>query len=111
MATVIVINNNQMGMGDAELGRKAMTNCLRKLITWGDLEAIVLYNLGVTLAAKDSYVAAELKQLHETHGVEILACTTCVEHYGLVGKLVVDKPSSMDEILATLKKAEKVVTL
>lgn len=110
MATVIVLNNNQLGQGDAELGQKILKNCLRKLGAFNDLEAIVLYNAGVQLAAKDSPVAAELLLLYE-NGVDLLPCGTCVEHYGLAGRLIVDRTSNMDDILALLRQAGKVMTL
>ena len=110
MATVIVLNREQMGDGDAALGRKILGTFLRKSGVIQDLEAIVFYNAGVKLAAKDSPVATELRQLHD-NGVELMPCTTCVEHYGLVGNLLVDKASSMDDVLATLRKAGKVITL
>lgn len=111
MKTVIVLNRDQLGEGDAELGRKALTTCLRKLITFeNSLEAILFYNSGVKLTAKDSYVAVELTQLHD-NGVEILPCTTCVEHYGLQGKLIVEKSCTMDDILTAMRMAEKVITL
>ncbi len=111
MKTAIILNRDQMGEGDRALGQKALTTCLRKLVTFGDkLEAILLYNSGVKLAAKDSFVAVELRQLHD-NGVEILACTTCVEHFGLTGNLLVDKACSMDEIVSAMRKAEKVITL
>ncbi len=110
MATVMVINQAQMGSGDVELGRKILATCLRKLSALPDLEAIVLYNSGVRLAVKDSFVARELLLLHE-QGVDLLACGTCVEHFGLGDKLMVDRPSSMDEILAAMQSADKVITL
>ena len=110
MATVIILNNNQMGHGDAEFGRKLLGTCLRKLVSISDLSAIVLYNEGVHLATKDSPVAVELRQLHE-RGVDLLACGTCVEYYGLKDKLLVERPSNMDEILACLAEADKVITL
>ena len=111
MSTIIVLNRDSMGHGDDELGRRILPTFLRKSIAFGDdLEAIVLYNAGVRLAAKDSPVAVELSQLHEG-GVEIMPCTTCVEHFGLVGRLVVPKPCSMDDIVSVLKLAEKVITL
>jgi intracellular sulfur oxidation DsrE/DsrF family protein len=110
MTTVIVINQAQMGSGDEGLGRKILCTALRKLPSFSDLEAIVLYNNGVKLATKDSFVATELTQLHE-HGVDILPCGTCVEHFGLKDQMIFDHVSNMDEILATLAKAEKVITL
>ena len=110
MKTVIIINNNHMGHDDRELGRKILGACLRKLPASGDLEAIVLYNSGVKLAVKGSELAGELVQLHDK-GVDILACGTCVEHFDLQDRLVFDRASNMDEILATLHLADKVITL
>jgi len=57
MSTVIILNNDQMGAGDRELGQKVLGNCLKKIGSFTDLEAIALYNAGVKLAAKDSPVA------------------------------------------------------
>ncbi|MFH1418791.1 MAG: DsrE family protein [Planctomycetota bacterium] len=110
MATVIVINKPQMGSGDEELGRKILGTCLSKLANFPDLEAIVLYNGGVSLAAEGSFVAAELKQLYE-RGVDIVPCGTCLDHFGLADQLLFDRASNMDEILWTLAQADKVITL
>ena len=111
MSTVIVIHQDAMGHGDEALGRKILPTFLRKSVAFGDdLEAVVLYNAGVKLAAKGSSVAVELSQLHD-RGVEIMPCTTCVEHFGLMGNLIVEKPCSMDDIITVLRRAEKVITL
>jgi intracellular sulfur oxidation DsrE/DsrF family protein len=113
MATVFVLNNAQMGHGDRELGEKILGACLRKLLNFPDLEALVLYNSGVRLATKDSPLAPDLHQLNELNeeGVDVFVCGTCVEHFGLGDRLIVDRVSNMDEILATLARADKVVTL
>ena len=110
MRTVFVLNNDQMGNGDPELGRTILAACLRRLGEYPGLEAVVLYNAGAKLAVKDSPVAAELVQLQE-RGIDILPCGTCLDHYGLSDQLVVERPSNMDEIVATLREAEKVITL
>ena len=110
MRTVLVLNNDQMGHGDARLGRKILATCLRKAVRLSGLEAVVLYNAGVKLAARDSALATELHQFQE-NGIDVLPCGTCVEHYGLQGQLVVDRVSNMDEILTTLDGAEIVITL
>lgn len=110
MTTVIVINQPQMGSGNEELGRKILGTCLRKLVGFSGLEAIVLYNTGVTLAVKSSFVAAELLELHQ-QGVDILPCGTCVDHLGLRDQMLFDHVSNMDEILACLRQADKVITL
>jgi len=110
MKTVFVLNRDEMGSGDSALGRKILGTCLRKLTAFTGLEAVVMYNGGVRLATKQSPVAVELNALHE-NGVELLACGTCVEHFGLGDDLIVDRVSNMDEILATIRRADKVITL
>ncbi len=109
MATVIVINKAQMGNSDEELGRKILATCLKKLPSFTDLEAIVAYNEGVKLVTKDSFVAPELTSLQE-NGVDILACGTCLNHLGLTDTIV-EHPSNMDDILAAMRAADKVITL
>ncbi len=111
MPTAIVINRAQMGAGDEDLGRKILGSCLRKLSSFEDeLEAIVLYNEGAKLATRGSCVAVELGHLHE-RGVDVLVCGTCVDHYNLGDRLLFAPASNMDDILATLRKADKVITL
>ena len=110
MSTVVVINRDQMGAGDRELGRRILGTCLRKLPSFDGLEAIVLYNSGVKLAVKGSELAGELALLHE-RGIEVLSCGTCLEHFGIKDELLFERASNMEEILATLRAADKVITL
>jgi sulfur relay (sulfurtransferase) complex TusBCD TusD component (DsrE family) len=110
LATVILINQAQMGHGDADLGRRILANFLRKISSIQDLEAICLYNSGVLLAATDSPVATELTLLRE-NGVEVMACGTCVEHYGVGNRLISKKPVSMDDIITAMRQADKVISL
>jgi intracellular sulfur oxidation DsrE/DsrF family protein len=111
MATVIVLNKDQMGSGDEELGRKILATCLRKLpASIHDLEAIIMFNGGVLLATKDSFVAQELTVLHD-RGVELLVCGTCVESFDIRDRLLFDPPSNMDAILKAMAKADKVITI
>ena len=110
MGTVFVVNRDQMGGGDVVLGRKILGSCLRKLLNWDDLDAVVFYNGGVKLVADGSPVAIEVGLLHE-HGIDLLVCQTCVDHFALGERLLVDGVTNMDEILSTLRGADKVVTL
>lgn len=110
MATVVVLNKAQMGDGNEELGRKILQIFLRKAAAISDLEALLLYNAGVQLATKDSFVAQELTVLHE-HGIDILVCGTCVEYFGLRERLLWDPPSNMDAIVSTMNQANKVITI
>jgi hypothetical protein len=110
MKTVLVLADKQMGAGDEALGTKILATALRKLPRFEGLETIVFYNAGVWLMTESSPVAAELRELHNA-GIELLPCSTCIEHYGIQDQLWIDRWSNMDEILAALQKADKVIRL
>jgi intracellular sulfur oxidation DsrE/DsrF family protein len=48
----------------------------------------------VRLVCDGSWAQGHLKKLEE-QGVEILACSTCLEYFGLTDKLLVGKPTNM----------------
>jgi len=108
MRTVVVLNQDQMGHGDRELGRKILATFLRKARALDGLDAIVMFNAGVKLLAKDSPVLAELTLLSE-QGVDLVPCGTCVQHFGV--ELATGAVSDMDTILRELSAAQKVITL
>ena len=108
MSTVVILRSDRMGEGDRDLGRRILGTFLRKAAALRDLEALVLYNAGVRLVARDSPLLPELTLLHEA-GVELLPCGTCLEHYGL--EPAVGRVSDMDSILRELAAAGKVITL
>jgi len=108
MKTVLVLNTDQMGPGDPELGHKILGVLLRKTGALGNLESIVLYNAGVKLLVDGSPHLGEFTLLEE-NGVDLLACVTCIRHYDL--ELAVGTVSNMDEIIAEMARAEKVITL
>ena len=110
MKTVLVLGHDGMGHGDADLGRKILANFLRKSGAIRGLTAVVLFNAGVKLAADGSPVLAELSQLHD-EGIDIKPCGTCVDFFQLRDRIKVGAVSNMDEIVAELNAAEKVVTL
>ena len=111
MKKVIIINSEFFGRGDDGLGEKLMGAFLRKL--WAKEEkpdAIICYNSGVKLMAKGASVLDAMMGLYEA-GVDILACGTCVEFYGLNSDMQAGRISNMDEISAILMSAESVVTI
>ena len=72
-----------------------MANFLRLLAESEDRpDSLVFWNTGVRLTCEGSQVLAHLKRLEE-QGVEILACTTCLEYFNLMDKLAVGKPTTM----------------
>ncbi|MBX3462481.1 MAG: sulfurtransferase-like selenium metabolism protein YedF [Planctomycetes bacterium] len=108
MDTILVLNQDQMGHGDRQLGQKVLGTFLRKAITLPGLAAIACYNAGVRLVAPDSPVLAELRLLEE-RGVDVLPCGTCLAHYGITP--AVGAVSDMDTIVRELGRAAKVITL
>ena len=108
MKTVVVLNNEQMGHGDRDLGHRILKTFLQKVRALRDLEAVVFFNSGVKLVAADSPVRAELTLLAE-QGIDVVPCGTCLQHYAV--EPAVGAVGSMDEILAEMNRAEKVITL
>lgn len=108
MKTVVVLNHDHMGHGDAELGARILKTFLQKIRVLRGLEALLFFNAGVRLVAEGSPVQAELHFLEE-RGVDLVPCGTCLAHYGVTP--AVGEVASMDQILAEMDRAEKVITL
>jgi selenium metabolism protein YedF len=108
--TVIVLNAETLGRGDDALGAKLMGSYLRTLATAEPKpEAVVFYNSAVRLLAEGSPHREALRALDDA-GVDLLACVTCLEFYGLVGKIAAGEVSNMRDIVARTLAAAKVVT-
>ena len=106
---VVYINSHLMGNGDEALGSFLMKAFLKTLL---DLETqpnrLILLNSGVQLAAQGSKVLDSLKALSEK-GVEIVACGSCLEFYGLKEKLEVGAVSNMFDIIQSMMEADRVI--
>lgn len=106
---VVYINSDLLGMGDEALGSFLMKAFLKTLL---DLEKkpnrLILINSGVQLAADGSKVLENLTALSEA-GVEIVSCGTCLDFYGLSGKLKVGRVSNMVEIVRSLLNGSRVI--
>jgi len=95
---VILIGQPGLGSGDMELGGMILANFLRLLGERESLpEYIVLWNEGVKIAVQDSSWINHLKNL-EDKGVKILSCQTCVEFFGLEGKIAAGEITGMVQI-------------
>ena len=108
---VVLIPSDGVGRGDDELGRILLRSFLHTLHEVEPLPGtIVFLNAGVKLTADDSLVLEDLQAL-EGRGVEILACGTCLGHFGLKERIAVGQISNMYSIAETLLGAGKVVAL
>ncbi|MDW7772279.1 MAG: sulfurtransferase-like selenium metabolism protein YedF [Desulfobulbaceae bacterium] len=109
-ATVVYINSDHMGRGDDELGALLMGNFLTTLGDFlHDVSHLLLVNAGVRLACEDSDKADILAML-EGSGVEILCCTTCLNHFNIKDRLKTGQVSNMFTIVEILTNARKVIT-
>jgi selenium metabolism protein YedF len=106
----ILIQSDVIGRGNDELGELIISNFLRLLVESPDKPAsLIFWNTGVKLVCEGSWALVHLKKLEE-QGVEILACSTCLEYFDLTEKLKVGKPTNMVKSIATLLN-DDVVTL
>jgi selenium metabolism protein YedF len=107
-AKVFLIQSEGLGRGDDQLGLMLMASLLRLLGESEDKpQTLVFWNAGVKLVCEGSRVLEHLKRL-EQQGVEILACTTCLEYFDLVNKLGVGKPTTMVKSIQSMLSSDMV---
>jgi selenium metabolism protein YedF len=108
MGKVILVQGDTLGRGDETVGTLLMANFLRLLGSSDKKpEKLILWNTGVRLVCEGSRVLEYIKEL-EQKGVEILACTTCLEYFDLKDKQLVGKPSTMAKSIEAMMNHEVV---
>ena len=106
---VLVLASDEMGQGDAVLGRLLMKGFVYAVTQQDKLpETVLLFNGGAKLSCQGSDSLEDLKEL-EAQGVEILTCGTCLNHYGIAEKLLVGNVTNMYEIVEIMEHAESVM--
>ena len=102
----ILIQSEGLGTGDEKLGKLLMANFLRLLAeSENKPEAIIFWNAGVKLVCAGSQVLDHIQRL-ENSGIEILACTTCLEYFDLMEKIAVGKPTTMMKSIESILDRE-----
>lgn len=100
--TTVFLASDKIGHGDDELGALLMRGFIYALAEGEEKPGrIILMNAGVKLAVEGSDSLANLIRLGE-QGVEILACGTCLDFYGIKEKLAAGRVSNMYEIAELL---------
>ena len=108
---VLTIPSEFMGRGDEELGRILIRGFFHTLGEVQPLpDMIIFLNSGVKLVVEGSPVLEDLRGLCD-HGIQILACGTCLGHYELKDQIAIGEISNMYTIAETLLRAGKVVSL
>jgi selenium metabolism protein YedF len=109
--TVLLIASSTLGRGDDELGGVLMRTFIHT-ISESEIKPhkIIFMNSGVKLVTQGSDVIDDLLAL-EKESVEILACGTCLGHFGLQDAVEVGRISNMYEITMVLMKSTKVISI
>ncbi len=108
---VVLVAGDTLGRGVAELGGILMRGFFHTLNEVQPLPStIVFINRGVSLVAEGSEVLDDLRALCDK-GVEVLACGTCLEYYGLTDKVEAGQVSNMYSIAEALLQADNVVSI
>lgn len=109
--TVMLFTRNGMGEAPADLQLTLTEKFLAINLEHDLLPAkILFYTDGVKLACQGSSVV-ELLKLYEAKGVELILCSTCLDRYNLSGKVEAGIVGGMGDIIDTLSKASKVISL
>ena len=108
---VLLITSDTLGKGDEILGEKLLAAYLHTLTEGEQLPShILLLNLGVKLAVEETAALESLKSLQDK-GVDIYACGTCLDFYGIKDLLKIGKIGNMYLTRDVLAQAGKVISL
>ena len=108
---VVFAGRDVIGEGDPELGHSLIKMFFYTLSEKPDLpSAICFMNNGVRLVTENEQTIEHLKVL-EAQGVKLIVCGTCLNFYGLTDKLQCGTIGNMYDIVETMTKAGKVITV
>lgn len=107
--TFLYLNSDQMGNGDAELGRKLLRLFLAELAKSDEqIDLIGCVNSGVNLTTEGSEVIDSLKLLEEK-GAKIATCGTCLDFHQKRDTLLIGEVGSMKDTVKVMANADKII--
>lgn len=112
MSLAYYISSDTIGHQDPELGKRLMHSFFMKLLEAAEKPSHIFFlERGVHLLLPEFSAVNVLKILEKESSVELLACVTCLEYYGIRDKIEVGKISSMPEIISAMHESDKVIHL
>jgi selenium metabolism protein YedF len=106
---VVVISSDKMGEGNDTLGHLLLINFIKALKDLDELPLkIIFYNSGVKMVTNSSPAIADLRDL-EKMGVELILCTTCVDHYSIKSDIGAGIVSNMYTIAETMASSGNIL--
>lgn len=108
---VIIVTSATFGEAEPDLGQK-LTESFFEVLSDSELlpARIIFINSGVFLTTEGSPVVTSLQKLQKG-GVEILSCTTCLNYFQKMDKILVGGPGNMRDTVETITRKKRVVTL
>ncbi|MDI6784550.1 MAG: hypothetical protein QME64_10705 [bacterium] len=107
---IVLLSSTGLGSSDQTLGELIMANFLRLLPDQPNRPTkLICWNTAVKLLTTDSQVLNPLQKIHDA-GIEILACRTCIEFFGIEAQIAVGKISTM-QIIQNLLLENEVLTV
>jgi selenium metabolism protein YedF len=107
--TLLYLNSDQMGEGDAELGRKLLLSFLEKLaVSDIQVDMVGCVNSGIKLTTEGSKAIESLHVL-EQKGARIASCGTCLDHYQVRDKLLIGEVGTMEQSVQILGTADRII--
>ena len=106
MKDAVIVAREGMGEGDGDLALLLLRRYLRQDLESDDpASRYVFYNGGVKAALLDEEVNGFLKRLEE-RGCLVLLCGTCLDHYGLTGKMNVGRNACIGDVRESMAMAK-----
>jgi len=107
---VLVITSATLGEGEPDLGGKLAESFFEVLSDSEHKPARVIFiNSGVFLTTEGSPIVESLRRLEES-GTEILSCTTCLNYFDRLNKILVGRSGNMKDTVNSVVNHGKVVT-
>ncbi len=101
---VLFVGSEFMGSGDDALGEMLIKAFFRNLCLCEEKPlSVVFYNGGVKLVSRGNFLEEEMRILSDA-GVELIACGTCVNHFGLQESICNARIGNMQETVSLLMK-------
>jgi len=112
MSIVYYISSDRIGNQSPDLGVKLMHSFFLKLLETPEKPTHILFMESGVKLLLDSFSAIDaLKILENEMKVELLACQTCLDFYGIKDKITAGKISNMPDIIFAMHQADKVIHL
>jgi selenium metabolism protein YedF len=107
--TLLYLNSDRIGRGDAVLGRRLLKAFLEKLATSEvEVDFVACLNGGISVTTQGSEVLPSLRAL-EGRGARILTCGTCLDHHELRDRLAIGQIGGMPQTVELFASADRVI--